>query len=492
MSSVSTRVLQSTGFLLLIQLLQRGLGIISTLILARILAPEQFGIIALVAIALQFFDILADAGNQHYIIQKAEVSDNDLNTAWTLEIIVKSSMALLIIVSAPVIASYFNAPELTLALWVSSLVLPIKALRNPVLMLQARQLNYKPVFTLNLWQKSLSFCTVMAIAIIWQNYWAIVVGNLVAATIYTFGSYLISQYRPVVSVQQLNEQWSFSKWLMLRGLIGFFRSQIDSLLVSRWFSTKDLGGFHLLRELAVMPAVSVVIPAALPLQAAIADDRFNHAALAYRTRFSMVLMSSLLIPISTFMWLFPEQIVHVLLGEQWLEFAALLQPFALFFFTFCLFALCCNAYLAVGQAKLLFWFDLVSTLIIVAFLVMLASTTMLELTWQRAFLSILTTLVIMLMLEKTTHFNWAKFVILLTPAIFSAVLSGLTIINLANLLNVSIYLSFLLNGMLFCLFFGSSYLLFCRVLALYSLEIKQYQQHLQRLVPPRFTFLFNT
>ncbi|WP_445426531.1 oligosaccharide flippase family protein [Alishewanella sp. HL-SH06] len=491
MNSVSNRVVASTGFLLLIQLLQRGLGIISTLILARLLAPEQFGIIALIAIALQFFEILADAGNQHYIIQKAEVTDSDLNTAWTLEIIVKSSMALLIIGSAPIIASYFNAPELTLALWVSSLVLPIKALRNPILMLQARQLNYQPVFKLNLWQKSLSFITVITIAIIWQNYWAIVVGNLVAATIYTFGSYLISQYRPTLSVQQLNEQWGFSKWLMLRGLIGFFRSQIDSLLVSRWFSTKELGGFHLLRELAVMPAVSVVIPAAEPLQAAIADDRFNQAALAYRTRFSLVLMSSLLIPISTFMWLFPEQIVYVLLGKQWLEFAVLLQPFALFFFTFCLFALCSNAYLAVGQAKLLFWFDLISTLIIVTLLIMLASTTLLELTWQRAWLAVITTLVIMLMLEKTTNFNWAKFVTLVTPALFSAALSGLIVLTINELLKLSVYLSFLFNGTLFCLFFASSYLLSCRVLANYSFEGRQYQQHLQRLAPQRLKYLFS-
>lgn len=490
MSSVSTRVLQSTGFLLLIQLLQRGLGIISTLILARILAPEQFGIIALVAIALQFFDILADAGNQHYIIQKAEISDTDLNTAWTLEILIKSSMMLLVIVSAPLLAHYFNEPELTLALWISSLVLPLKALRNPILMLQAKQLNYRPIFKLNLWQKILSFVAVISIAMIWQNFWAIVAGNLVAALIYTLGSYYINDYRPTLSTRQLGEQWLFSKWLMFRGLIGFVRSQIDSLLVSRWFGTRELGGFHLLRELAVMPAVSVVIPATEPLQAAIADDRFNQSALAYRTRFSLVLLSSMLLPISLFMWLYPQQIVYILLGSQWQQYAELLQPFSLFFFTFCLFALSSNACLAVGQAKLLFWFDLISTLIIVAILVFFRASTLLELTWLRAWLAVFTTLALMLLLERKTSFNWTKLTLLLAPVLISILVSYAALILIDSVFAFSAFLTLLVNGLLFCTIFIGCYIASCRVVAKYSAEMQRYVQHLQRLLPTWLNFRF--
>ncbi|MHA7881237.1 MAG: oligosaccharide flippase family protein [Saccharospirillum sp.] len=107
MTSITQRVLNSAGLLLAIQFVQRILGIISTLILARLLTPEHFGIVALVAIGLQFFEILADAGNQHYIIQKTDVTEADLNTAWTMDILIKSSMALLIWLAAPWLALYF-------------------------------------------------------------------------------------------------------------------------------------------------------------------------------------------------------------------------------------------------------------------------------------------------------------------------------------------------------------------------------------------------
>jgi lipopolysaccharide exporter len=79
--STSSRVFKSSAFLLAIQLFQRSLGLISTLILARLLLPEYFGIVAMVAILLHFFETLADAGNKHSIIQKTDVTDQDLNTA---------------------------------------------------------------------------------------------------------------------------------------------------------------------------------------------------------------------------------------------------------------------------------------------------------------------------------------------------------------------------------------------------------------------------
>ena len=84
--SASLRVLKSAGLLLGIQVVQRGLGIISTLILARLLAPEHFGIIALVTIALQFFELLVETGNQQYIVQKDTLDDEDLNTAWSMQV----------------------------------------------------------------------------------------------------------------------------------------------------------------------------------------------------------------------------------------------------------------------------------------------------------------------------------------------------------------------------------------------------------------------
>jgi lipopolysaccharide exporter len=406
--STSNRVFKSSAFLLAIQLFQRSLGLISTLILARLLVPEDFGIVAMVAIALQFFGTLADAGNKHYIIQKTEVTDQDLNTAWTMNLVIKIAMASVIIFAAPSISVYLGTPELNMALSIAALTMPLGALRNPILMLMARELNYRPVFVLSIWQKALSFIVVVVFALIHPSYWAIIAGDLLAAVVMTAGSYFIHGYRPALTLLKVGPQWHFSKWIILRGVVGFTRSQIDNLIVSKLFGTGQLGGYHLIRELATFPALSVIIPGSEPLQAAIAERKGHSEQLAYRIRLSLFTMVILLTPLTIFMAAYSEQIVNVVLGSQWVDFEGLLRPFALFFFTFCLFALVSDTFIATGQVRVLFIFDLVSTIIIVGFLVSLEDITLYTMAWARGWLALLTTIALLLILQSRTHFNLAR------------------------------------------------------------------------------------
>ncbi|WP_375581727.1 oligosaccharide flippase family protein [Marinobacter adhaerens] len=143
--SASLKVIKSAALLLGMQVVQRGLGIISTLILARILTPDDFGIIALITIVLQFFELLAEIGNQQYIVQKEILRDSDLNTAWTMDILIKSLVALAVICSAPLLSAFFETPELALALTIATLALPLRALRTPGMMQAVREIDYRPL-----------------------------------------------------------------------------------------------------------------------------------------------------------------------------------------------------------------------------------------------------------------------------------------------------------------------------------------------------------
>lgn len=470
--SVTSRVLQSSAFLLGIQFIQRSLGIISTLILARLLAPEHFGIVALVAIGLQFFEILADAGNQHYIIQKSDVTEADLNTAWTMDILTKTAMAGLIFFIAPWLAAYFDAPELTLAIRVAALALPIRALRNPGLMLLAKQMNYRPVFVLNVWQKVLSFLVVVALALIHPSHWAIIVGNLVAVLILAVGSYRVHAHRPRLTLQHVSVQWGFSKWLILRGVVGFTRSQVDNLIVSRVFGPTQLGGYHLIRELSTLPALSIIIPGSEPLQAAMADSKDRAQDLAYRTRLSLVLMTSILAPITAFMLAYPDLIVRVLLGANWADYGGLLRPFALFFFTFCLFALVSNACIAIGKVKMLFVFDLVSTVLIVAWLLMLKEPTLETMAWARGWLAVATTAALLYLLNRHTHFQLVRYTWLSMISVLASLVGLAVAWFVASYTPVSPFLQLLVLGSSFMLGYILCLLTFAGLLQHRSEEVQ--------------------
>jgi lipopolysaccharide exporter len=428
--SASLKVIKSAGLLLTLQVVQRGLGIISTLILARLLTPEHFGIVALVTIALNFFEVLVQTGNQQYIIQKEQVDDQDLNTAWSLDVAIKSAMALLIIVCSPAIATYFETPELTLALSVGALTLPIRALKTPGMMLLARNISYRPVFKLTLWQKGLAFVTVVTIALVEPSHWAIIIGNLVSAFILAVGSYRVHSYRPSWTFIRARKQWNFSQWLLMRGVVGFTRSQIDNLFVSKLFGTSQLGGYNLVREVALIPALSAILPMSEPLLAAIAQGKHDAAILAYRIRLSLALMITALIPLTTFIMLYPELIITVLLGEKWEAYAPLLKPFGLFFFTFCLFELISDAVIAQGRVKMLFLFDVVSTVAIVFILYRWGTASLESMAWLRGWLAVATTGALLTFLSRQTDFGLLQLMYLCLPVMLASGIAAWAVAHL--------------------------------------------------------------
>lgn len=423
--STSSRVAKSSLFLLSIQVLQRGLGIISTLILARLLTPEHFGIVALVTIALQFFELLVETGNRQYIVQKEHVDCDDLNTAWSMDVLIKSAMAILVILVAPSTALYFDTPELSLALSIAALAMPMRALKNPGMMRLAREINYRPLFRLTIWQKTISFLVVVTFAIIQPSHWAVIIGNLVSAIILATGSYLVDSHRPRWTLVHFRKQFGFSQWLLMRGVVGFTRSQVDNLMVSKLFGTTQLGGYNLVREISLLPAISAIIPMSEPLLAAIAESKNDPRILAYRVRLSLALMITTLIPITTFIMLYPEMIVSVLLGENWIDYALLLEPFGLFFFTFCLFSLISDAIIAQGKVKALFIFDLISTLVIFALLVIFGSAGLEAMAWSRAWLAVGTTAFLLWLLHRWIPFGMLRLTWLCAPVMVAVLCSAL-------------------------------------------------------------------
>ena len=427
--SASLKVIKSAALLLGMQVVQRGLGIISTLLLARLLTPDDFGIIALITIVLQFFELLAEIGNQQYIVQKETLHDSDLNTAWTMDILIKSAVAILVIGSAPLLSAFFETPELALALAIATLALPLRALRTPGMMQAVRDIDYRPLFRLTLWQKGLSFIAVVTVAWVYQTYWAIILGSLLSAAVFAIGSYRVHPYRPKWSLENAREQWKFSQWLLLRGIVGFTRSQIDNLIVSKQFSTSALGGYNLVREISLLPALSAIIPMSEPLLASIARVKDDPESMAYRVRFSLAIMITLLIPLTTFLMLYPELIVLTLLGEQWQDFSHLLQPFALFFLTFCLFALISDAMIALGRVRALFIFDLISTVIIFIVLIAFATGSLAEMAWFRGALAGATTIALLALLNQWTGFGQKNLLFLIIPgALGSTAGAGLMMI----------------------------------------------------------------
>lgn len=439
--SLFNKVVQSSALLISIKLVQRLLGLISLIILARLLTPDDFAIVALSAIVVYFFDVLSQAGSEQYIIQKTKVSTDDLNTAWTIDIIMKFIMMLLLILSSPFIAQFFNQPALENVLYVASIVLLIDALKNPGIYLFKQDLAYKSLFWLSVFQKLLSFILVISIAYYYRTYWALIIGDILSSLIFTAGTYYIHHFKPKWSLTHKKQQWSFSKWLLLKNIVGYIRAQVDTLFVSKFFPSAQIGQYYMTRNIAMLPAQNILTPAIEPLLASFSVDKNAPKKLTKQINLSLILVSVTVIPMCIFIAFFANSIVQVLLGEQWIESATTLTCFALLLFYFPYILVLEQALIVKNWLKRALLFDVASLLLVVAALLFSDIQLIEEVAIIRGSVGIFSAFILAIMVKRAFNFSGKmSLATMLISGIFATLAALLSQALLVTVSNPIIYL----------------------------------------------------
>ncbi|WPL17693.1 Lipopolysaccharide biosynthesis protein WzxC [Thiorhodovibrio winogradskyi] len=346
------------------KILGKVIGFVSTLILARLLTPADFGLIAAVSVVLYLFDVLGNAATEQYIMQIQRLRANDLTTAWTINLLLKSMLALLLAVLSPWVAAILNKPEITLAIAVSALVLPLTALKSRSLLQLKRQIRYEGLFWLALVEKLAAFATVLIGALVLKSYWAFIFADLVSSVVAVAFSYLWFGKGPRFTLACWRQQLRFSSWMMGKNLIGYLRSQIDTVLVSRYFSASILGQYHLSRDLAMMPGHYILSPAVEPVLSSLRNSVDRRHDQFRQVSAILVLTFLLTLPLAFFFGSFGSEVARVVLGVQWKMAGPLLGILAwLLVYWGCVYVIELPL-IASGRVRALFWFDALSLAVV--------------------------------------------------------------------------------------------------------------------------------
>jgi lipopolysaccharide exporter len=467
--SIGQKVVSSSLILVSVKVIQRSLGLLSTLILARLLLPEDFGIVAIAAITLQFATVLSNSGIQQYIPQKDQIDDEDINTAWSIDVLMKFIIWVLLFIGASFIADFYGNSKITPVIQVVSIVIFFRALQNPALHMLRRNLEYKPIFWLLTGQKLSSFVVVVSIAYFTHSYWAIIVGDLIFSIVGLIGSYYLLEYRPKFSLKKRIEQWAFTKWMLARGILGFFRSQLDNLMVSKMFTIGELGIYNVIRGISVLPATDIITPSVEPLLASFSKVKHDVESLDLQFRTSLLMIFILIMPICVVLASYSNEIVFVLLGKNWIDQGPLLANLTVLLFTFSIGSILGNFYIAIGKVKLIFFYNVLSLIFIFTILVAFDDRDLADFALLRGVLGLVTTSIWLLMALYFVKSNYLSFVlILIMPAIISFISLKSTSLLLPNI--DSIYISLFIN--LFTL--GALYVIF--VILFYRLFLFKFKE----------------
>jgi len=446
--SGSGSFLKSSAILVSIKFIQRSLGLISTLILARLLTPEDFGIVAVALLIIYFSEVLSNTGMQQYLVQAETVDNEVVSTAWTLNILMKSAVCLLLYLALPLIKNLYDNPLVVDAIAVLIPVILIRALMSPELHIHRRNLEYDIIFKISIVSKFISFLVVVAVAFYSRTFWAIIIGDIVSAILGVFLSYVYCRKLPGFSVQNIRKQWQFSRWMIARGFLGYSRTQIDTLLVSQFFNLNQLGNFSIAREFTVMPASEVITPAVEPLLATFSKVRADQKKLQAQFCLALAVIFSFVSPVSGFIFFYHNEIVLYILGEKWLGSAVLMQAMTPLLLAFSLSGVLNSICICLGKLKSVFFYDFLTLFLLFLILYSARDLDMDWFVWVRSAIALAAIVVFLAVCASFINLRFLTLLVYLFLPLF-----------LGFLISAACYTFIEVNSLLSLLFIGINYVL---------------------------------
>lgn len=298
---------------------------ITNIVLARILAPEAFGIIATINMVVSFADTFSTAGFQKYIVQHEYDNKKDLFQGatvafWTNFTISVFAWLIIALFNAP-IAKFVGNEGYGLGLMVAALSLPLTSFSCIQEALFQRQLNYKVLFLRRIVVSLLPFVVTIPLALLGFGYWALIsgtlAGNIVKAVLLT----ITSEWKPrfFFSFKLLYEMLSFSIWTLFESIAMWASSYIDILIISNGLGAYYTGLYK--NSQSTVTSILTIITGATTsvLFASLSrsqddDKQFNRIFYTFQKNVAIFVL-----PIGVGIYFFSDLITKILLGNQWLE-----------------------------------------------------------------------------------------------------------------------------------------------------------------------------
>ncbi len=307
----------------------RVIGFVSTLILARLLAPEDFGVIAMASIVIGLIDVLLDLGVNITLIQNLDAQRDDYDTAWTVRLFQALLVAALVVLAAPLAAGYFRDERVIDVLRVLAIAIAVAGFENIGVISFQKALNFSKDYQFTIAKRMVGFLTTLAAAIVLRNYWALVLGTLAGRSFGVGFSYLIHPYRPKICLAKFRQIWRFSQWILVRGIVGYLDSEMDKLVVGRREDSDGLGSYALAAQIAAMPTTELLAPLSRVLFPAFVENLHNPERLKRDYLLALGVQAMIGIPASVGLALVAQEAVFVLLGAKWSQAVVLVQYLAL-------------------------------------------------------------------------------------------------------------------------------------------------------------------
>jgi lipopolysaccharide exporter len=325
---LGVKAIKGTIWLSSYRLISKVATVISAIVLARILGPEAFGLVALAFVFIAILDSFTVLGIGTAVVQKQEIEDDDYDIAWTVDRLLSNLMAFLaMFFGAHYISLFFEEPELYLIIKVLSILPLFRIIENQSILIFTRNMEYRKRFILLSTPVIVRLVIVIPLAFVLRNVWALILAALSEPLSRGVMSYILCKHIPKIRINKNRtiELFKFGKWVIAFQILKTMRVQIDRIILGKMLGVQDLGYYQVASRFSgefLNEFYEVISKTFFPIYVNVQKET-ERLKYMYLNVISIVMF--LLLPLVFGLSIITVPLTLILLGEQWLPIVPIMR-----------------------------------------------------------------------------------------------------------------------------------------------------------------------
>ena len=330
--TLTQRVARGGVWIFILRVSDRLLDVLRVLVLARLLAPEEFGLLGIALLVIAILESFSEPGFDTALVQKKSDTNSYLNTAWTVQITRGIMLFVLVFSLSGWVGTFFKTPGAVLVIRALALNLLLAGFRNIGLIYLKKELEVNKQFVYYFVASIVDLSVTIWAAFILRNVWALVLGLMARHVTALVLSYVIHPYRPRIepSWDKARELFTYGKWVLGSNILLFLLTHGDDMLVAKMFGTAALGFYQMAYRISNVPATEithVISQVTFPAYSKLQDEpsKLRRAYLQ-----AMEATTFLSFPVAALIFVLAPDFTRIFLHQRWLPMVPALQVLCLF------------------------------------------------------------------------------------------------------------------------------------------------------------------
>jgi O-antigen/teichoic acid export membrane protein len=312
------------------QVLKSLLRLVTIIVLARLLDPSDFGIVAMVTVVTGVFEIFATGGLSAAAVQKPEISDAEISTLFWFNIGIGALLGLLCIAAAPALSTFYSEPTTALVMIAIAPAFVINATGVQHIALLQRHLRYVTLAAIEVGSEIVTGVVAIVMAVAGFGYWAVVASVIIGPLVLTIGAWVSSGWLPGLprNVRDVYPMLRFGGTVTLNGLVVYVAYNLDKVLLGRYFGPAALGIYGKAYELINLPTRIINTSIGAVAFSSLARLQGEPARLKSYFLKGYSLVVSITLPATIACAVFADDVILVTLGPNWTAAATIFRLLA--------------------------------------------------------------------------------------------------------------------------------------------------------------------